>query len=97
MIDIKEWKDTEIRGAKRCNLNKSDWSDDWFVGTGKDESCYFEGTWWDMICFARNILASENTKMVAPEFYHPEWANYNYFSEEKPYRFIGEGYSTLNR
>ena len=90
MIDIKEWKDNEICGAKRCNLNKSDWRDDWFVGTGKDESCYFEGTWWDMICFARNILASENTNMVAPEFYHPEWGNSNYYGEEKPYRFIGK-------
>ena len=79
-----------ISGAKRCNLNKSDWLDDWFVGTGKDESCYLEGTWWDMICFARNILASENTNMVAPEFYRAEWENDNYYGEEIPYRFIGQ-------
>lgn len=91
MIDVKEWKDNVISGAKRCNLNKSDWLDDWFVGTGKDESCYLEGTWWDMICFARNILASENTNMVAPEFYRAEWENDNYYGEEIPYRFIGAG------
>lgn len=74
---IKEWKDEYISGAKRCNIAKSDYIDDWFVGTGKDESCYLEGTWWDMICLARKILASENTKMVAPEFYHPEFENDN--------------------
>ena len=91
MIEVKEWKDEFISGAKRCNICKSDWLDDWFVGTGKDESCYLEGTWWDMICLARNILASKNTKMVAPEFYHPEWENINYRGEEKPYRFIKAG------
>ena len=91
MIEIKEWKDDMICGAKRCNIDKCDWIDDWFVGTGKDESCYLEGTWWDMICLARNILASENTKMVAPEFYRPEWENINYRGEEKPYRFIKAG------
>jgi len=68
---IKKWKDEYIRGSKRCNIRYSDWLSDWFVGFGKDESCQFEGTWWDMICFARNILASENTKMVAPEYYKP--------------------------
>ena len=91
MIEVKEWKDEFISGAKRCNIDKCNWIDDWFVGTGKDESCYLEGTWWDMICLARNILASKNTKMVAPEFYHPEWENINYRGEEKPYRFIKAG------
>ena len=91
MIEVKEWKDEFISGAKRCNIDKCNWIDDWFVGTGKDESCYLEGTWWDMICLARNILASKNTKMVALEFYHPEWENINYRGEEKPYRFIKAG------
>ena len=48
-IIIKDWPDKYIDGAKRCNLNYSDWLPDWFVGTGKDQSCYLEGTWWDMI------------------------------------------------
>lgn len=85
---IKRFPDMFIRGAKRCNLAYSDWLDDWFVGYGKDESCQFEGTWWDMICFARNILASENTKITAPEYYHPEWENDNYIGEEIPYVFM---------
>lgn len=88
-IKVEKWQDEEIHGAKRANIEKSDWLDDWFVGYGKDTSCQFEGTWWDMICFARNILASENTKMVAPEFYKPEWENGNYAGEEKTYEFVG--------
>jgi hypothetical protein len=44
----------------------------------KCESCQFEGTWWDMVCFARNVLASENTKLAAPSYYMPELENDNY-------------------
>lgn len=40
-------------------------------------------------CFYQS--ASENTNMVAPEFYRPEWENDNYCGEEIPYRFIGAG------
>lgn len=90
MMEIKKWESEYVSGAKRCNLAKSDWLGDWFVGTGKDESCYLEGTWWDMICLARNILASENTKLCSPEWYHPEYANNNYCGEEKPYKYIGD-------
>lgn len=86
-IIIEDFPDKSISGAKRCNLDYSEWLSDWFVGTGKDESCYLEGTWWDMICLARNILASKNTELVAPEYYHPEWENYNYCGEDKPYEF----------
>lgn len=89
-IKIHKWPDLSLSGSKRTNLCYSDWLTDWFVGYGKCEGCCFEGTWWDMICFARNILASENTKLVAPEFYHSEWANNNYLGEEKPYDFIDE-------
>lgn len=85
---ITDFPDKKISGAKRCNLRYSEWLSDWFVGYGKDESCCFEGTWWDMICFARNILASQNTKLVAPEYYHPEWENENYCGEEQPYEFV---------
>lgn len=85
MRTIKEWASDYESGSKRTNIRKSDWIDDWFVGYGKDESCQFEGTWWDMICFARNILANENTKLCAPWFYKPEWANGNYVGEDKPY------------
>lgn len=84
---IKKWEERYVSGAKRANIVESDWLDDWFVGFGKDESCQFEGTWWDMICFARNILASKNTKQCCPEYYHPEYANDNYCGEEIPYVF----------
>ena len=43
-----------------------------------------------MVCFARNVLASENTKMIAPEYYKPEWENSNYYGEEKPYEFSSQ-------
>lgn len=90
MKEIKKWESEHLSGAKRCNLSKSDWLGDWFVGTGKDEYCYLEGTWWDMICLARNILANKNTEQCAPEWYHPEYANNNYCGEEKPYDYIGD-------
>ena len=89
-IIITDWEDTNISGAKRANISESEWLPDWFVGWGKDESCQFEGTWWDMICFARNILASPNTKECAPKFYHPEYRNYNYCGEECPYEYKEE-------
>lgn len=82
---IRMWPETEVSGGKRANIAASDWIDDWFYGYGKDESCVFEGTWWDMVCFARNVLASENTKLCAPEFYHPEIKNDNYTGEGMPY------------
>lgn len=84
---IKEWVKPYESGAKRANICASEWLPDWFVGFGKDESCSFEGTWWDMICFARNILANPNTEQCAPEWYHPEYANDNYYGEERPYVF----------
>ncbi len=87
---VNKWKDEWLSGSKRTNLEKSDWLGDWFVGYGKDDSCCFEGTWWDMICFARNILASENTEIVTPDYYRPEWKNNNYCGEEKPYEYKGE-------
>ena len=40
-----------------------------------------------MICFARNVLASENTKICAPEYYHPEFYNDNYCGENMPYTY----------
>lgn len=88
MIEIKEWPEKDISGAKRANISESTWLPDWFYGYGKDESCIFEGSWWDMVCFARNVLASENTKIACPEFYHPEMANDNYVGG-KPYDYVG--------
>lgn len=87
---IKKWPCSYECGAKRANIEESERLLDWFVGYGKDSSCQFEGTWWDMICFARNILANENTKLCAPEFYKPEWENDNYVGEDMPYVFTGE-------
>lgn len=87
-IKIKSWPDKSLSGSKRTNIVQSDamrdW--DWFVGYGKNESCQFEGSWFDMVCFARNVLASENTKLAAPEFYKPEWQNDNYIGLP-PYEF----------
>ena len=89
MKRITKWPEEYLKGSKRTHVSFVDdlpgW--DWFVGWGKDESCQFEGSWWDMICFARNVLASENTKLVAPEFHRPEWRNDNYTGEERPYEF----------
>lgn len=85
-IVVNKWPETDLRGAKRANITTSNFIHDWFVGFGKDESCQFEGTWWDMICFARNVLASENTKLTAPEFYQPELKNDNY-TGPTPYLF----------
>lgn len=84
---IREFPQHRMSGAKRANLQYCDWMGDWFAGYGKDESCVFEGTWWDMICFARNILASPNTELAAPEFFRPDWGNDNYTGEGCPYKF----------
>ncbi|MCK5013234.1 MAG: hypothetical protein KAS66_05400 [Candidatus Omnitrophica bacterium] len=88
-IEVREWPQTSLSGGKRANIHVDgfDGPYDWFDGYGKDESCSFCGNWWDMICLARNILASENTKLVAPEYHNPEWANRNY-NGEQPYVFI---------
>jgi hypothetical protein len=53
-------------------------SDKLFRLSGKDESCCVEGTWLDWVCFACNVLASENTKLVCPDFYELDLANANY-------------------
>lgn len=81
---VNKWPSKYERGAKRANVRNDDAESDWFVGFGKDESCQFEGTWWDMICFARNVLANENTKTCAPSFYMPELKNDNY-TGPRPY------------
>lgn len=83
---VADWPAKGLRGSKRTNLVISDHMGDWFVGFGKSESCQFEGTWHDMVCFARNVLASENTRISEPEFYRPGWANDNYTGPE-PYLF----------
>ena len=79
MIEIRKFEEKYLSGSKRTNLVESNWL------PGKDNGCIFEGTWWDMVCFARNVLASPNTKQCAPEFYKPEWKNDNYVGEECPY------------
>ena len=79
MSDVNEkFPDQGTSGSKRTNIRASHWLEDWFVGFGKDESCQFEGSWYDMVCFARNILASKNTKLIAPKYYKPKWENDNY-------------------
>lgn len=51
---------------------------DRFRLSGKDESCVVEGTWFDWVCFACNILASKNTQALCPNLYEPALANDNY-------------------
>lgn len=89
-IKINKWQEKYISGAKRANITESEWINDWFIGFGKDESCQFEGNWWDIICFARNVLSSLNTKQCAPNFYLPELKNDNYCVEEIPYEYVGD-------
>jgi hypothetical protein len=84
-VTIASWPVETVSGGKRANIENSGY--DWFVGYGKDQSCVFEGTWWDMICFARNVLASENTLRAAPEFHMPELKNDNY-TGPTPYTFL---------
>lgn len=95
LIKVEKWEEAYVSGAKRANIRPSEWLPDWWIGFGKDEGCMFEGTWWDMICFARNILASQNTRQCAPEWYHPEWENDNYGGEDIPYEYTGEVYDGL--
>lgn len=86
---VEGWPVKGLRGSKRTNLEECDHLDDWFAGFGKSEGCQFEGTWHDMVCFARNVLASENTRISEPEYYRPEWANDNY-TGPTPYDFKRE-------
>lgn len=67
-----DFPEKHLCGSRRTNIDISDWMDNWFVGTGKDEFCYLEGTWQDMVSLAKQILSSENTKIVSPDDYHPE-------------------------
>ena len=91
MKTIREWKSAEECGSIDTNIVKSNWIGDWFVGYGYNLSDRFAGTWWDMICFARNVLASENTKLAAPQYYTPGWATRDHAGEEKPYIFDESG------
>jgi hypothetical protein len=45
---------------------------------GKDESCCVEGSWLDWCLFACNILASKNTKLIAPDLYATGLSNNHY-------------------
>jgi hypothetical protein len=60
-----------MSGGKRANLAHSKNLDDWWVGTGKDESCQFEGPWEHMVILAARILSHPNTQKVAPNLYLP--------------------------
>lgn len=84
---------TSVRGAKRVNAWRGTYQEfnmlsqqmgdmcdtgDKFRFSGKDESCCVEGTWFDWCCFACNVLASENTRIMCPALYEPMLANSNY-------------------
>lgn len=92
---VREWPETGLSSAKRANLREADTLSDWFVGYGKDRSCQFEGSWWDMILMARKILASENTKRVAPDLHMPE-LDFDWYNDrpEQPYVFVEEDAET---
>lgn len=63
-----------LRGGKRANLDHSEYLDDWWVGSGKNESCQFEGPWEHMAIIAAKILRHPNTQKVAPNLYRPDLA-----------------------
>lgn len=93
LSDVSQISVNAISGAKRINAWRGEY-EEWdqirqryekprhtgnkFRLHGKDESCCVEGTWFDWCCFACNILASENTKLMCPDLYEPVLANNNY-------------------
>lgn len=64
-----------LSGGKRCNMETSNWLDDWWVGYGKDDGCQIEGPWHHWANLAAQILSHPNTEKVAPELYRPELTN----------------------
>lgn len=67
-----------VSGGKRVNLMQSNSHPQLFFGFGKDESCVFEGSWGHMVAFACEVLACDNTKLIAPELYREDWKNEMY-------------------
>lgn len=63
-----------LSGGKRANLEKGSLPD-WWVGYGKDSSCQFEGSWFDMVVLAAKILSHPATEVVAANLYRPELAD----------------------
>lgn len=67
----------QIKGIK-VEPKKVEMSNNVFRLSGKDESCCVEGSWLDWCMFACNVLASENTKLIAPDIYAEGLSNKNY-------------------
>jgi hypothetical protein len=61
-----------LSGGKRTNLRVSEWLPGWWVGFGKDESCQFEGPWYDIVILAAKVLRDPATAIVAPNLYRPD-------------------------
>lgn len=63
-----------LNGGKRTNLERSQWTTDWWVGWGKDEGCQFEGSWAAMTYLAAKILSHPATEVTSPNLYRPDLA-----------------------
>ncbi|TYR75545.1 hypothetical protein FZC79_10260 [Rossellomorea vietnamensis] len=60
-------ENVEINAAKRLNLIPSDWQENVWLITGKDEGCVAEGDWKELVDLAESILDHPNTKIVKEE------------------------------
>lgn len=57
----------EINAAKRLNLLPSDWQENIWLVTGKDDGCIAEGSWEELVSLAEKILSHPNTKAIKEE------------------------------
>jgi hypothetical protein len=57
----------EIYAAKRLNLTPSDWQENIWLVTGKDDGCIAEGGWGELVSLAEKILAHPNTQIIKEE------------------------------
>lgn len=59
-----ELEKVELSGGKRLNINPSDWQDEVWAVSGKDEFCQAEGTWDELVDLAEQILKHPNTQKI---------------------------------
>lgn len=62
---------TYIDGGRRCAVRKSEWMDDWWVGTSprNGDGASVEGPWEDWVTLARAILELDATPTEEPRSY----------------------------
>jgi hypothetical protein len=57
-------EDVEINAAKRLNLIPSDWQENTWLVTGKDDGCIAEGSWNELVLLAEQIMSHSNTLKI---------------------------------